>query len=80
MTWYYDIAADNSSMDVYDHTGALVASVPNDGSGFELPGDVLDVMHGEAVDAFQAAGGTVDQYVLYVLADAAFEQIEAGTP
>lgn len=51
MTWHYDIAGDNSSMDIYDHTGTLVATLSNDGSGFGIPDDVLDVMVDEAQTA-----------------------------
>lgn len=80
MTWYYDIADDGGSMDVYDHTGALAETIQNDGSGFTTPHDVLDVMYDEAVQAYNDAGGSVDMYVLMCLADAAFEQIESGTP
>lgn len=73
MTWTYTLAADNSSMDVLDHTGAVVATVQNGGDGFEVPGDVLDVMHSE----LQAALGAGDNArAIEIAGDAACEQIE----
>lgn len=80
MTWHYSISDDGSSMTVYDHTGAEVATVQNDGGGFRIPNDVLDVMYSEAIDAYNGAGGTVNEYSMLVLADAAFEQIDQGAP
>ena len=80
MTWYYDIADGGGSMDVYDHTGSLAKTVENDGGGFSIPHDVLDIMFDAAVVAYNDAGGSVDDYALMCLADAAFEQIEPGTP
>lgn len=63
-------------MDVWDHDGTLVRTVPNDGEGFIFPGDILDIMYDEAIDSYQAAGSSVDIRTLRILADAAFEQIE----
>lgn len=84
MTWHYRITDDQSTLEVWDHTqdpsvDAPLATVANDGRGFVLPGDVLDVMYDAAVAAYQDAGGSVDDYTLRVLADAAFEQIEEVT-
>ena len=79
MTWHHSVSSDGSSMDVWDHTGSLITTMQNDGSGFNK-NDVLDVMFDAAVAAYQDAGGTVDDYVLRCLADAAFEQIEEGIP
>lgn len=80
MTWHYDISNDGSSMDIYGHTGELIATLQNDGEGHAVPHDVLDVMFDAAVAAYNDAGGTANQYALMCLADAAFEQIEEGTP
>lgn len=77
MAWNYALAADNSSMDVYDHTGALITTYQNDGSGFSIPGDVLDVMHSELQAAL--SNGKTDR-AISIAADAACEQIEEGAP
>jgi len=50
MTWTYKIT-DSSNLSVYDHTGAHVTVIQNDGSGIRLPDDVVDVMRSEAEDA-----------------------------
>lgn len=55
MTWTYSIASDGSSMSVYDHTGTKVGSITNDGTGFDIPGDIHDVMADE-IDAAVSAG------------------------
>jgi hypothetical protein len=70
---------------MWDHTqdpatDNPLVSIPNDGRGVTVPGDVLDIMFQEAVDAFEAAGGTVDSRALNILADAAFEQIKEVNP
>jgi hypothetical protein len=51
MTWTYQVSGGGDSMDIFDHTGALIKTVQNDGSGFSLPRDVLDVMRAEAKKA-----------------------------
>lgn len=73
MTWYYNITNGGADMDVIDHTGAVVATVSNNGGGFDIPGDVLAVMHDEG------AARNWDyntEYVQQLLKDAAFERIE----
>lgn len=76
MTWYY--TPDGNSLDVYDHTGAAVANNRAFSGGWSgIPDEVYTVMYEEATAAFQA-GDT--QRVLRILAEAAFEQIEEGTP
>lgn len=59
MTWHYEVSADSSELRVWDHTQDPATETPlttaqNDGSGFTLPGDVLDVMRSEA-DAAQGS-------------------------
>jgi len=51
MTWYYDIDANKESMDIIDHTGDIVTTINNDGSGFIIPDDVFTVMRSEAEKA-----------------------------
>jgi hypothetical protein len=76
MTWYFD--PEGSTMDVYDHTGTLVAeSRAFNGVWSDVPDEVLVVMDEEAVAAFQAGD---NQYVLQTLRHAAFELVEEGTP
>lgn len=77
MTWYYDISTDRSSMDVYDHTGSLITTIANDGTGFSIPNDVLDVMYDELQTALSNNNNT---RAIKISADAACEQINEGTP
>jgi len=81
MTWYYQIGDGSDVLKVWDHTqdpavDSPLRTVENSGAGFRLPHDVLDVMYDEAVQAYNDAGGSVDDRALLILADAAFEQIE----
>lgn len=46
MTWKYKLT-DNGNLSVYDHNDDHVTTEMNDGSGFDLPGSVLEVMGGE---------------------------------
>lgn len=78
MTWHYTISDDFETMTVYDHTGAEVATVANNGTGFRAPGDVLDVMRAEVM-ADGLSGGLTDRQVA-ILLDAVFEDIEEGQP
>ena len=48
MTWHYQISDDGSQMDIWDHTGQLIKTLQNDGSGLTLPNDVTAVMRSEA--------------------------------
>jgi hypothetical protein len=81
MTWYYDIAADGSTVDVYDHTGSLVLTVNNpnapmtrrDAQGVPVVPDVRQEIVSELVERGQA-----DVYALLAVAEAltgaAFEE------
>lgn len=88
MTWYYDIAADSSEMDVYDHTGTLVKTIQNDGSGFRFPDDVLAVMREEVnteLPEAAEAGNAGNNYGLSqrggeILRDMAMQDIQKGVP
>jgi len=76
MTWYFDPSSD--SIDVYDHTGALVA----EGRAFSgawsgTPDMVYEVMADEARKA--AAAGNLE-YAAAVFADGIADDIEEGTP
>ena len=85
MTWNHKTTDDGSKMRVWDHN-AVAGDAPLQTVPLETPRTrndeqvVLDVMFDAAVTAYQDAGGTVDDYVLRTLADAAFEQIERGEP
>lgn len=72
MTWTYKIT-DAGNCSVYDHNGEHMTTVMNDGSGIELPNDVLDVMHSELLAALDAGNS---QRAIAVAADAACEQIK----
>lgn len=67
MTWKYDIAEDGSSMEIIDHKGNLVKTLQNDGSGFKIPDDILEVMKQEAKkngpEAVKSGNATSDQGV-----------------
>lgn len=78
MTWYFNPS--NTTMDVYDHTGALVAQDREFGGAWsgDFPDKVLEVMDETAVEEFQANGITI--YALQCLRHGAFELIEEGTP
>jgi len=51
MTWTYALTDDGGSMDVFDHTDTLVATIQNDGSGFKSTEEVYSVMRAEAEKA-----------------------------
>jgi len=73
MTWWYE--PQGSTIDVYDHTGNLVADGREfDGSGGDPPSVVLDIMR-ESMDGNQPSA-----YNQSLLADAATGNIEKGTP
>jgi hypothetical protein len=76
MTWYFDPSG--TTVDIYDHTGALVAEDREfSGSWSDPPGYpqvVLEVMR-ESMDGNQPSA-----YNQTLLADAATGNIEEGTP
>jgi len=77
MTWYYTITEGGTDMDVYDHTGSRVTTLTNDGTGFQIPDDILDVM----LEEFnQAMGQGQQSRALAIARDGAFENVEEGTP
>jgi len=47
-------------MHVYDHTGSLVETIENDGSGFHFPSDIFAVMRQEATKAREK--GNIDRW------------------
>jgi hypothetical protein len=73
MKWEYSVADDGSSMEIIDHTGSVVTTVQNDGTGFEIPGDVLDAMFDTAMSEYKA--GNLKE-ALTIVAIMAGEQIE----
>lgn len=73
MTWYFD--PHGTTMDVYDHTGTLVAQGREFGGTWtDYPDEVLTVMR-ESMDGDQPSA-----YNRSLLADAATENIVEGTP
>lgn len=46
MTWRYKLT-DAGNLSIYDHNGDHITTLMNDGSGFEIPGDIEDVMRQE---------------------------------
>lgn len=77
MTWYYDIADDGSSMDVYDQTGKVVETLQNGGEGFRIPDDVTSVMQSQIVPTDSDG---MSAYEIEVMADLSARDIEEGTP
>jgi len=76
MTWYFTPAG--NKVDVYDHEGTLVAEGRSfSGTWADYPEVVLEVMQAEAETAL--ATGDVRR-ALRIVALAAFEDIEKGTP
>jgi len=78
MTWYCDPSG--TTMDVFDHTGEQKASDREFGGSWtgDYPDDVLQVMQEVAVAEYQANG--FGDYLMTVLRDAIFENIEMATP
>jgi hypothetical protein len=77
MTWYF--APSETTMDVYDHTGLQVATGREFGGVWsgDYPDEVLSVMQSEAEAAVST--GNVER-ALMIVSQAAFEDIEQGTP
>ena len=76
MTWYFD--PDSDTIDIYDHTGSLVA----EGRAFsgawpDYPPVVATVVDEEVTEAIDAADLP---YALTAVADLAAGNIEEGTP
>lgn len=80
MTIWFD--ASYETFDLYDHTGVEIASdVPYSPPWSDSPGypeEVLDKLYDVATDYYAANGW--DDYLLQLLADVWFDQIEEGTP
>jgi len=76
MTWHFDPTG--TTVDIYDHTGALVAvRLPFPGSWSDVPDVVYEVMADEARKT--AAAGDLE-YAAAVFADGIADDIEEGTP
>jgi len=76
VTWYYSIGDSGRSVEVYDHTGQLVASITN--QPVNVPGTILEVMEQEAMSGGTDSGLTKRQVA--ILRDAIFRNIEEGKP
>ena len=84
MTWYFDVAADGSEIDLYDHEGTLVATIPNeaaprvrkDAQGIPVVPDLRAVI----LDGLISRGQT-DLYALRVIGEALTGAgLEEGVP
>jgi len=76
MTWNYETT--ETEIDVYDHTETLVAEDRAfSGAWSDYPDEVLEVMQEEAEAALET--GSIRR-ALRIVALAAFEDIEEGTP
>lgn len=83
MTWYYEQA--NGELVIYEAdptTTAEIDRLVNDGSGFDIPGDVLEVMRDTLVAEANVGGGSpvVTTRAIFILLDMASEDIERGVP
>jgi len=74
MTWTYALVSDNSELEIYDASDTLVATVPNDGTGFNVKAEVLAEIESAALAEYQANGFSGD--LLQLLRDAIFENIQ----
>lgn len=84
MAWYYDIADDNSEMDIYEadpeFTGRI-ETLTNDGSGFDIPGDVKTVMRETwMVEANMGSSPVLTVRAGHILMDMAAGDIREGVP
>lgn len=92
MTWHYRVSDDDSTLEVWDHTqdpalDAPIATKNNNGSGFELPTDVLAVMDAEVTGELpeQADAGNagnsqgLSQRGGFILRDMSMRNIEEYT-
>jgi hypothetical protein len=76
MTWYFDPSG--TTMDVYDHTGAIVREGYEFGGGWTgTPDIVYEIM---ADEARKAVGNGNIAYAAEVFADGIADNIEQGTP
>lgn len=84
MTWYYAIADDKSTVEIYDHTGANVLTVDNpdapsirrDAQGIPVTPDLRNAI----VEALLARG-QVDIYAIRAMAEALTgANFEEGVP
>lgn len=84
MTWYYSLANDDSSMEIYEDdpefTGQI-ATLQNEGSGFRLPNDIQTVMR-ETWEAEANLGNSPVMNVRagHILIDLVTENIKEGKP
>jgi hypothetical protein len=78
MTWYCD--ASGATMDVHDHTGKKIATEREFSGSWagDYPDEVLHVMEETAVAEYESNG--FSDYLMAVLRDAIFQNIEMGTP
>lgn len=84
MTWYYDLSDDGSSMDIYEDdpefTG-LVKTVENDGSGFQIPNDVLDSMSTTFMQVVDLGENpTIPVRAGWIVVDLTTNNVVEGTP
>jgi hypothetical protein len=78
MTWHFDVSGD--TFDLYDHNNDRVRSnVSFSGSWTgSCPDEILLVMEEVAVAEYQSNG--FSDYLMALLRDAIFDNIEIGTP
>lgn len=84
MTWYYSIANDGSSMTVYEDdpefTGKIT-TLQNDGLGFRLPDDVLEVMTETFMQIVELGDNpTIPVRAGWIVVDLTTNNIQEGIP
>lgn len=82
--WYYEISEDGSSMDIYESDAEFtgkIKTVQNDGSGFRLPNDVLEVMTETFMQVTELGDNpTIPVRAGYIVVDLTTDNIEEGVP
>lgn len=72
MTWEYELTADGD-LSVYDHNGDPVTTRQNDGSGFTIPDEVLEII---GVELNNQGWDITDPWVQETMKTALVEDIE----
>jgi hypothetical protein len=82
MTWHYTKVNDGKKIEIYDHTGTLIETKTNDGSGWKYsdgstPDVVKTAMKNQIVPTDSDG---MSAYEIEVLADLSSGDIKRGTP
>lgn len=84
MTWYYNITENGSSIDIYEDdpefTGKIT-TLENDGSGFRIPDDVLEVMTATFMEVTELGDNpTIPVRAGHIVVDLTTNNVKEGVP